>query len=922
MYSKKNSSFSEIKTTLNRIYDLISSKNTLEKGRDLFKKLILKYINSKTLLFSLINNIQEKISSLPTTEKPPYISLLSLFFFNQSVPNPHKLYHPFLSPVLSILQTQIVDSNNEIYADITEIFGEIVQALMPNDISATNKELEQEEKELYEGLQSFCIINIKIERNINRLIGSVCLTKLVENCPYVLKNNYMKYILDNILDNISKNNFNVKSELLNCLISLILGAECLFCPYAKITLYKVLDFLTDPDWLKRKLALNVIYTLIFYCKDEIIPLKAHIINFLNVLKTDKIKEVRDVSLTILQMLEDTYTIPTLNTEVNVSSSEASLPDNSKRKNIQGIKLVNTKNNDSDKKTKNDRYKKDNKPLASSLKTSWKQYASTSVNKRKNNNSNLDNRRINKENSNITDRKTSANKRNNSSYDKRKVKELSIHNRNKERDKYKNVSKITKIERNKSVGRRMDEKGMDNYPKERVPYNKSEVLSRDLNLNNLGLRYPKYVNRTKDFSFVNEKMVIRTDPKKSIFNTNKNMAFFQQAQKFNDNVIVIPNDNKNNNQKNYNTHENFYAPKKSKLANEDERKERDRDRRENKSKLREKIDEDYDNSIKNINKLITLDAKIKKDNIYQKNNVKRDDNNYKKNNLKKEDDNIYPRSDSRRDNINNYPRSDSRRDNANNYPRSNSRRDDDNDYPKSNLRRVDDNYYPKSNLRRVDDNNYPKSNLRKVDDNVYQRSNIKRDDDNNNYPKSNLRRDDDNVYRKSNLKRSTDNIYPKSNLKRDNDDDIYRKSNLKRSTDNIYPKSNLKRDDSKDNKSERISRSRSRRNYDSKDKDNNSRGREYPRRNYSKRKENNRNEDNNTYNDNRNNVIVTDPDLVNVLLTEVRALSNKQISLIDLMDEIQSNTQQEIENLNQKIYDLDTVVKDLNHQLFYLQRNYY
>ena len=98
---------------------------------------------------------------------------------------------------------------------------------MPNDISVTNKELDQEEKELYECLQSFCIINIKIERNINRLISSVCLTKLVENCPYVLKNNYMKYILDNILDNISKNNFNVKNELLNWLISLILGAESL-----------------------------------------------------------------------------------------------------------------------------------------------------------------------------------------------------------------------------------------------------------------------------------------------------------------------------------------------------------------------------------------------------------------------------------------------------------------------------------------------------------------------------------------------------------------------------------------------------------------------------------------------------------------------------------------------------------------------
>jgi len=57
-----------------------------------------------------------------------------------------------------------------------------------------------------------------------------------------------------------------------------------------------------------------------------------------------------------------------------------------------------------------------------------------------------------------------------------------------------------------------------------------------------------------------------------------------------------------------------------------------------------------------------------------------------------------------------------------------------------------------------------------------------------------------------------------------------------------------------------------------------------------------------------------------LLTEVRALSNKQITLLDLMDEVQTNTQQQIEDLNQKIVELKTSVKDLNHQLYLLQND--
>ena len=137
---------------------------------------------------------------------------------------------------------------------------------------------------------------MKYDDKSNRIVGSLCLTKLVENCPVVLQKQYMKLIWEVIMNLIDKKNFNAKYELLNCLISLILGAENLFTPYAHNTLYKVLDFLADTDWLKRKLALNVIYTLIFYCKDEILPLKEHIISFLRALKTDKVKEVREVCL--------------------------------------------------------------------------------------------------------------------------------------------------------------------------------------------------------------------------------------------------------------------------------------------------------------------------------------------------------------------------------------------------------------------------------------------------------------------------------------------------------------------------------------------------------------------------------------------------------------------------------------------------
>ena len=186
MNSKNNPSFTEIKTSLNKVYDRIRNQSTQEKGYELFKKIISKNLSNKTLLFSVINNIQEKLSQFYPKEKLPYLSLLSIFFYNQSNPESLKVYYKYLSPILSILQSLITDTNFEILNEISQIFAEIVQYLMPNDISASKKELDPEEKESYETLQSFCILNVKIDQNVNRILGSLCLTKLVENCPFVL----------------------------------------------------------------------------------------------------------------------------------------------------------------------------------------------------------------------------------------------------------------------------------------------------------------------------------------------------------------------------------------------------------------------------------------------------------------------------------------------------------------------------------------------------------------------------------------------------------------------------------------------------------------------------------------------------------------------------------------------------------------
>ena len=332
----------EIKSSLLTIYDKIGMIQSREIGYELFIDLILNNIYLSTTMNYIISQVGEFINSLSPKEKEPYLKLLSLFFYNPNNTenlnqdpngfNPlisKSIYYIYISPVLNILQTFINEQNSILYASISNVYADIIQYTMPTDISISTKQLNPEEKKAYDILQGFCIYNMKCDDKSNKIVGSLCLTKLVENCPIVLQPQYTKFIWDNINNFIDKKNFSAKTELLNCLISLILGTENLFCPYANVTLYKVLDFLTDNDWLKRKLALNVIYTLIFYCKDEILPLKDHIINFLKVLKTDKVKEVREVCLLILQIFSQNEQNLEKKTENNYSefSNQKSLENN-------------------------------------------------------------------------------------------------------------------------------------------------------------------------------------------------------------------------------------------------------------------------------------------------------------------------------------------------------------------------------------------------------------------------------------------------------------------------------------------------------------------------------------------------------------------------------------------------------------------
>ena len=205
---------SEIRSSLLTIYEKLSKPSTREVGYELYKKLILQNIYYPPQSNYIIQQLTDFISPLTPKEKEPTLKLLSLFFYNEEENyNSKEIYYQYLSPILSLLQSLIKESNSSIFPLISNTYSEIVQFLMPTNIESSNTELEINEKRAYEILQGFCIYNMKYDDKSNRICGSLCLTKLVENCPIVLQIQYLKYIWENIITFIDKKNL---MQNMNC----------------------------------------------------------------------------------------------------------------------------------------------------------------------------------------------------------------------------------------------------------------------------------------------------------------------------------------------------------------------------------------------------------------------------------------------------------------------------------------------------------------------------------------------------------------------------------------------------------------------------------------------------------------------------------------------------------------------------------
>ena len=559
-----NNQYNAISLKLKSIIDKVILEKTYEEGKN---KLLeyFKYIISDENIIKLSLKTINNIIILKINSKIRILSVLPLICQINPV-----VFLNHINIILSIFQTCInKDKNSLFYSQIYKYFGDISQILL-SDLENINYKEKDYNKNLllaYDKFKIFCISNINTNDINSQICGILCLTSFIENCSYNYTNKKnLKYIFENLSEKIKKEEFPAKLELLNCFLSLIFCSEEKYLPYAKETLNLVIKFINKKEWLIKKFSLNIIYTMLFYYKEEIMEKKEYIIECFKKLKNENNSEIKEMIEKIYDNLNDEDDI---NDKYIKTSREFESPkiyeqnintsyDNNNKKINENIKKIvkKLKSNNSSEKSRNlmDSYFMKKKKKSSSI--SLKKSNNISLTKKIIKNKNYGFNSIEKYNKIINIKKQEINlyKTYKNSEFKNKLNKCNNSKINAQKTSVKKINKLSSLNKSKDNNKTFIIENNRNIHREKnLRNNNSLEFNKNRNLLNHGINI---IKRTKKLN--KDKNRLKSDIIKNynkdiinhIIKNQNNMKSMQFSNKFIKNLKSDFSDSKNEQTQNF------------------------------------------------------------------------------------------------------------------------------------------------------------------------------------------------------------------------------------------------------------------------------------------------------------------------------------------------------------------------------------
>ena len=301
-------SLTELRARLVNIYDKISRQSTLQVGLELFKNLIRDTYTKDKCLF-IIKELSDYTKKLNGIEKKESLILLPLMFISQQ-------YINYLPKILLILSDNINHTTESIFECISKIFGDIiiqVQEYDNNNLINDNLFIEFCFDLLSYYTSKFYEIKDLDLKRYHQVCGNLMLYQYINNSINLLTDEHLieriSYVLTNHICVLNKKGYYAKNEVLKSLLILLIKVKKLYSPHAKETMKKILLLIEQNKGLNleynlKKSLLDIIYNLIFFNRYEIYEFVDDIIYYVKLIKNDKNKSVRMISMNILNILEE------------------------------------------------------------------------------------------------------------------------------------------------------------------------------------------------------------------------------------------------------------------------------------------------------------------------------------------------------------------------------------------------------------------------------------------------------------------------------------------------------------------------------------------------------------------------------------------------------------------------------------------
>ena len=314
-----------IREYLINIYDKLSHKSTLLNGLALFRYLIKKEFYSLDKCNYIIKEVLEQTNKLNGESKKECLLLLPYFFINQTSLK-------YIKKILYILFAQINHTTENIFPSMAKIYGDIIVNVQNLDAPRKNANLMGNKNNEYEIiLLKFCLDLIDNGKNSNELMfktkyhdfslniyqqkcGFIFLEQFIINYKNLNNDNEILNIILNILnthfDLLRNKNFIPKIELLKCINKLINKLKENYSPYAKKLLNDIItmfdktlnDVKVNRDLDIKKYLLDILYSLLLYNKEDITKYLDKILSYAKINKINLNKEIRSISLKIINII--------------------------------------------------------------------------------------------------------------------------------------------------------------------------------------------------------------------------------------------------------------------------------------------------------------------------------------------------------------------------------------------------------------------------------------------------------------------------------------------------------------------------------------------------------------------------------------------------------------------------------------------